>query len=290
MSIQFDPILLLDPYLRAPSSRWRAGPHPAAAFVVFAACALLAFAAVALFSLALAVAVTAGLVCGHFADLFFGRLYTGSELGGSAYRCNDCRAPLRPLFGIPLLGTLAARLRCPDCGSRLPLPAVVLPVGAVALFAASHFVFHATGPTLLGGFFATAFLTLTLTDLDRRLLPNRIVYPCVLLAAAFCWAWPDRSVGAILLGGGVGIAIATGLLLLSLPFGKGAFGMGDVKMIVLIGFVTGYPAVVSGLLVGTLAAGAVALVLIITRLRGTRDYIPHGPFLALGGLIGLFFI
>jgi prepilin signal peptidase PulO-like enzyme (type II secretory pathway) len=76
--------------------------------------------------------------------------------------------------------------------------------------------------------------------------------------------------------------------LISLPFGANAFGFGDVKMIVLIGFVVGVPPVAVGIFIGTLAAGIVAAFLLVTRLRSRRDYIPHGPFLALGATVAMF--
>ncbi|HSP54120.1 MAG TPA: A24 family peptidase, partial [Dehalococcoidia bacterium] len=91
----------------------------------------------------------------------------------------------------------------------------------------------------------------------------------------------------ILAGGGVGILIAVLLLLLSIPFGSDAFGMGDVKMIILIGFVVGVPSVLVAVIIGTFAAGAVAAFLIISRLRTRKDYIPHGPFLAAGAIVAI---
>jgi prepilin signal peptidase PulO-like enzyme (type II secretory pathway) len=78
------------------------------------------------------------------------------------------------------------------------------------------------------------------------------------------------------------------MFLFSLLFGAEAFGLGDVKMIVLIGFVVGFPAVVFALFLGTIMAGLVAGVLVVTRIRTLRDYIPHGPFLALGAVVALF--
>ena len=165
---------------------------------------------------------------------------------------------------------------------------MILPAGAAALFVASYLVFDGFGTALLGGFFATVFLTLTLTDLERRLLPNRIIYPSILLAIAFCWAWPETSALQVLLGGAAAIVLAALMFAFSLLFGAEAFGVGDVKMIVLIGFVVGFPAVIVALLVGTIAAGLVAGILVVTRIRGLRDYIPHGPFLALGAVFALF--
>src|SRR6185295_20279696 len=90
-------------------------------------------------------------------------------------------------------------------------------------------------------------------------------------------------------GGLVAIVISFLLILLSIPFGGAkAFGMGDVKMIVLIGFVVGLPSVIVGIFIGTFVAAAFALVAILTRMRKRTDYIPHGPFLAIGAIIALF--
>ena len=229
-----------------------------------------------------------GLALGQALDLLFDRLYTGEPLGEPLYRCGACRAALRPAFALPLLGFLWSRGRCPDCRAPLPWRALLLPAGSAALFAASALVFDRFGPALLAGAFATVFLVLTLTDIESRLIPNRVVYPSILLAAALSWAWPDTSVVEIFAGALTAAAIAAGLLLFSLPFGANAFGMGDVKMIVLIGMVVGLPSIIVGVFVGTLAAGAAAAFLLLIRLKSRQDYIPHGPFLALGAVIALF--
>lgn len=235
------------------------------------------------------VAAVIGFAFGSAIDLGFNRFYTDQELGGPLYRCSGCKSRANPLLLAPILGFLAHRGRCPDCKERLPLRTFVLAPGGAALFVVSYLVFNEElGAGLLGGFFATIFLTLTITDLERRLLPNRIIYSSVLIAAALSWGWPDTSVVEILAGGGVAIAIATALLLISIPFGANAIGFGDIKMIILIGFVVGVPSVAVGIFVGTLAAGVVAAFLLITKLRSRRDYIPHGPFLALGAIVAMF--
>ena len=229
-----------------------------------------------------------GFLFGHFVHLVFDRFYTGETLGGPIFECSSCRTPIRARAAIPYATVVLSGGRCPNCGERLPWRAVILPAGAAGLFALSYLVFDEFGPALLGGFFATVFLTLTLTDIERRLLPNRIVYPATLLAIAFCWAWPDTTWIQVLAGGAVAIGIAILIYLFSLFFGPEAFGMGDIKMIVLIGFVVGFPAVILAVLLGTIAAGVVAAILVVTRIRGLRDYVAHGPFLALGAVVALF--
>jgi leader peptidase (prepilin peptidase)/N-methyltransferase len=235
------------------------------------------------------IAAVVGIACGSAIDLVFNRFYTDQEITGPLYRCSECKSRASTLLLAPVFGFLAHRGRCPSCEARLPLRTFALAPGAAALFVASYLVFdEELGAGLLGGFFATIFLALTIADLERRLLPNRIVYPSVLIAAALSWGWPDTSVVEILAGGGVAIAIAAVLLMISLPFGANAFGLGDVKMIILIGFVVGVPPVAVGIFIGTLAAGVAAAFLLITRLRSRRDYIPHGPFLALGAIVAMF--
>ncbi len=236
------------------------------------------------------VAAMAGLVTGQALDLLWGRFYTGEEIRTPLYRCADCRAPLRPIYAVPFAaGILWEDGCCPDCGEPLPLRSILLPAGATILFIISYAAFgRSLGPALLGGFFATVFFALTLTDLEAHLLPNRIVYPSILLAIALCWAWPDTSVLQIAAGGLVAILIAAGMLAFSQFFGPEAFGLGDVKMIVLMGFVAGMPSIIVGVFLGTIAGGVAAGLLILTHRRSRRDYIPHGPFLALGAVIALF--
>ncbi len=237
----------------------------------------------------LALCIAFGLALGHAMDLNFLRFYTDEPVGGPLSRCANCRSPLRARFALPLAGWLAAGARCPDCGRWLPVRAVLLPLGGAALAAASYFASDENlAGGLMGGLFLTVFLTLTFTDFDRRLLPNRIVYPSTLIAIALSWAWPDSGTAEVIAGGLIGISIGVVLFLLSLPFGAGAFGMGDVKMIILIGFVVGAPGIFVAVFVGTLAAAAVSILLIATRIRGRKDHIPHGPFLALGALVATF--
>jgi prepilin signal peptidase PulO-like enzyme (type II secretory pathway) len=233
-------------------------------------------------------AAAAGFCFGHLLHLVFDRFYTGEALGGPLFECSSCRTAIGPLAVIPFATVVTARGRCPACGEKMPWRSVVLPAGGAGLFALSYLIFDEIGAGLLGGFFATIFLTLTLTDLERHLLPNRIIYPSIIVAIAFCWVWPEISVLQILVGGAVAIGLAGAMFLFSLLFGADAFGLGDVKLIVLIGFVLGFPSVIVALFLGTILAGIVAGVLVVTRIRSLRDYIPHGPFLALGAVVALF--
>lgn len=236
----------------------------------------------------LLIAALTGLLFGHLLDLAFVRFYTSEDPATPLHHCPACRSRFRARFALPLTGYVMSLGRCPDCRASLPLRSVILPLGSAALFTTSVAAFDDFGPGIVGGVFAAVFLTLTLTDFERRLLPNRIVYPSIVLAIALSWVWPDMSVPEVLAGGLAGLALGAGLLIVSLPFGKGAFGIGDVKMIALIGFVVGPASLLVGVFVGSIVGGLIAATLIVARLKSRGDYMPHGPYLALGAVIALF--
>jgi prepilin signal peptidase PulO-like enzyme (type II secretory pathway) len=172
---------------------------------------------------------------------------------------------------------------------RVLLAGVAAAVTAVA-FRPDH---YAAGPALIVAGVSLAMLVLASTDIERKLLPDRLMYPSILAAIAVSWVWPDRSLAAIWIGGGVAVAAGVGVFLLGQAVGSvlGAretpFGLGDVKLIVFLGFLLGWPAVLWALLFGVVAAGIPGLALTLTgRARSTFSY---GPFLVLGGLVVLLF-
>jgi leader peptidase (prepilin peptidase)/N-methyltransferase len=224
-----------------------------------------------------------GLIVGHLLELFLDRFYSDSPPRAPLVRCSACRSPLRLIYLLPLLGYIWYRGRCPDCDQRLPIRALLLPVASALLFALAALASDEWGPTILTGLFAAIFLALVATDLERRLIPNRIVYPAMLLAMAVSWAWPDRSVAQVFAGGGLALAIMLAVYIVSL----GRFGFGDVKMATLMGFAAGFPAMAVGLFFTAISAGLVAAFVLLTGIMRRGQYMPYGPFIAIGAIISL---
>ncbi len=136
--------------------------------------------------------------------------------------------------------------------------------------------------------FAAYVLVLTLllaTDLDQRLLPDALTLPMIPLALVFAASGRNPMVGDALLPAIVAaVVIPAALYLPSLRFGPGAFGMGDVKLLVTIGLVSGAYRALLGLTAGVLASGVVIVALLALRRTTRKSYIPFGPFLILGAL------
>ncbi len=180
----------------------------------------------------------------------------------------------------------------PATGRRLLVMRALLALGCgLAGGVAFRPDYYDFGPALLTAIFALVLLLLSSTDFERRIIPNNLSYPAIAAAAAFCWSWPDRDVSDIAFGAAFAVAVAVVLFGFGEVVGRllgvtaTPFGMGDVKLIVLIGLLLGWPVVMTALFIGVIIAGAPALALIaIGRGRGVFAY---GPYLALGGLAGL---
>jgi leader peptidase (prepilin peptidase) / N-methyltransferase len=138
-----------------------------------------------------------------------------------------------------------------------------------------------------GAWFATLVVGFAI-DLDQRLLPDELTLPVVPIALLLDVTGNNPLVGTALLPAiGVAIVVPLVMFLLSVPFGAGAFGIGDVKLLIGVGLMAGFLRTIGGLLAGLLAAGLVLAVLLATRRIGRRTYVPFGPFLIFGALWGI---
>jgi leader peptidase (prepilin peptidase)/N-methyltransferase len=135
---------------------------------------------------------------------------------------------------------------------------------------------------LFGGYFLALTLLLA-TDLDQRLLPDIVTLPLAAIALVAALAgWSPLVAGELGLAVLAAVAIPGFLFAVSLPFGSGAIGLGDLKLLVSVGLLTGLARSIAGLVVGALAAGIVIGVLLALRRVTLRTYIPFGPFLIIG--------
>lgn len=161
--------------------------------------------------------------------------------------------------------------------------AVVVAFGIVAL-AMVPTRFDSVGERALFGFYFAALVLLMATDLDQRLMPDVVTLPLMALGlAALAWGGDSlvsRESPWLAIAGAV--AVPGILLLISLPFGEGAFGLGDVKLLVSVGLVAGLARIVLAAFAGALLGGVGIVVLLAARRVTLKSYIPFGPFLIAG--------
>lgn len=232
-----------------------------------------------------------GLVVGSYLNVVVYRLPRHISTVTPSSRCPRCRSAIRPWDNIPLLSYLLLGGRCRDC--RLAIhwryPAVEALTGV--LFAASYLRFR---PSLLhvavAGLMSATMVVLAMIDLEHFLLPDAITWPGIaiglLVLPRLGWISDrDAWIGA-LAGGGFLLAVVWGWYFLK---GVHGMGLGDVKMLALIGAVLGWQGTAATLFVASLLGSAVGLSLMALGRLGMKSRLPFGVFLAVGALVTLFF-
>lgn len=235
--------------------------------------------------LALPVAAAFGLIIGSFLNVVAHRLPDRASLVRPRSRCGSCAEPIRPYDNIPVLSWFVLRGRCRSCSEPIHWRYPLVEAGTAALFAAVVAVHHADVAALVMGLVLVAFLVpISVIDVDHRIIPNRLTLPAALLAIVLGTALdpggqPERLIA------GAAAALALGLPALLHPKGM---GLGDAKLVGVLGLYLG--AAVGPAFLVAFAAGTVLGIAVVMRkgmLAGRRTAVPFGPFLALGGVVGV---
>jgi len=226
-----------------------------------------------------------GLAVGSFLNVVAYRLPRGESLSRPGSRCPSCGTPVRPYDNVPVLSWLALRGRCRSCRTGISIRYPLIEALTGALCVAVVLAGGGEPDTLLGLAFVLLLVPIAFIDLDYRIIPNKLTGPGAVLAVALVAILHPGDLPEHLLAG----VLAGGFLLAAAVAKPGGMGMGDVKLAAVMGLFLG--AAVAPALFVALVAGSVVGLALMAR-RGVRDArgttIPFGPWLALGGVAGLF--
>jgi leader peptidase (prepilin peptidase) / N-methyltransferase len=137
---------------------------------------------------------------------------------------------------------------------------------------------------VFGAWFVTLIVGLA-TDLDQRLLPNLLTLPVIPVALVYAMSGSNPLVGnEVVLAIVAAVAVPAVLYLPSIPFGEGAFGTGDVKLLAGVGLLAGASRLLGSVVFALALAGVVLVVLLAARRVTRRTYVPFGPFFIIGAL------
>jgi leader peptidase (prepilin peptidase)/N-methyltransferase len=236
-------------------------------------------------AVAVIAAALAGLLVGSFLNVVAYRVPRGESLVHPRSRCPACGAPVAPYDNIPVLSWLLLRGSCRNCGAPISRRYPAVELATAVLYALVVALKDDPVEIALGLLLVTALVPITLIDLELRLIPNRITLPAAVAAVVAGLVLDIGFVPEQLIAG----AAAGGFFLLAaLAYPRG-MGMGDVKLAGMLGLYLGRavaPAIFAGLIAGVVV-GAVIIARKGAR-EGRKTAVPFGPFLALGGLLGLF--
>jgi leader peptidase (prepilin peptidase)/N-methyltransferase len=225
-----------------------------------------------------------GMITGSFVGLVAHRVPRGRSIVRPRSQCDACGARIAAYDNVPVASWLWLRGRCRRCRAPIPARYPLVEAALGVAFVATAVVLRDDPAELALGLVLCALLAaVTLTDLERRVIPNAILLAGAGMAVAIVLATDPASLGERALAAG---AAGGFLLVAALAYPRG-MGMGDVKLAAVLGLFLGR-AVAPAMLIALAAGALVGIVLMLMHGPGARKQaIPFGPFLALGGVVGL---
>jgi leader peptidase (prepilin peptidase)/N-methyltransferase len=236
------------------------------------------------------VAFVFGSLVGSFLNVCIYRLPRRESIVWPGSHCPACSSPIAAIDNVPMLSYLLLLGRCRSCRARIspryPLVEVLNAVG----YATIVWWFGARGASIAYAALFSALIVVTFIDLDHQIIPDCITFPGI-AAGVFAAvtvlpiSWLDSLLG-IVVGGGVLWVLAWVSPYL---FGKEGMGGGDIKLLAMVGAFLGWKAALLTVMVASLIGSILGVSLMLSHRMRRDEYIPFGPFLALGALVELFF-
>ncbi len=222
-----------------------------------------------------------GIVIGSFLNVCITRIPEGESIVAPASRCPRCKTPIKPYDNVPILGWLWLRGKCRQCALPISPMYPIIEFLTGALFVLTYYSFDITLPTFKWLFFACLIIILVVTDLRVRLLPDAVVWPGFGLALALAARIPVdgysdlifhgysvplfvTSITNALMGAALGAFLLWGAAALyKLVRKRDGMGMGDVKMMAMVGAFLGARGAFLTILLGTLLGSILGIAFIL---------------------------
>ena len=231
-----------------------------------------------------------GLVAGSFVNVVIHRLPRGESVVFPGSHCPSCGASIRAFDNVPVLSWLVLGGKCRDCRAPIAARYPMVELANAALWLAVFLRAPEWGDFASGAFLCSACLALLAIDAEFRILPDRITLTGIAVGLALSFFSQRRTPLSAFAGAALG---AGGLYLLAFAYEKWknveGMGMGDVKMLGMIGALLGLPGMVVTILIASLSGSLVGLALMLARRGSLQTALPFGVFLSAGAVAAWFF-
>lgn len=222
-----------------------------------------------------------GLIIGSFLNVCIYRLPRGESIAFPASHCTACNHTLGPGDLIPVFSYLFLRGKCRYCGEKIS-GRYPLVEGLTGVLFTLMYIRYGCQWGLVNRLWLTGLLIMvTFIDLDHHLILNKITYLGIITGLAYNIVGGLSSLQTSLLG----FVVGGGLFLVIALVSRGGMGGGDVKLAAMLGVFLGWQDVLLSFFFTFILGALVGVILIVTKIKSRKDYIPFGPFMALGALI-----
>jgi leader peptidase (prepilin peptidase)/N-methyltransferase len=227
-----------------------------------------------------------GLMIGSFLNVCIARLPRGESVVSPGSHCPKCNTPIQWYDNIPVLSYLVLGAKCRACRAPISVRYPLVEITTAVAFVLQAIAFPDEPILLVSRLVFTAMLIVLFgTDYDTQRLPNVITLPGIVVGLVFSLFTPPGIVASL-----IGAALGAGILLAVRWIwrklrGVDAMGLGDVKMLAMIGAFLGWRQIWVVLFVASLTGATVGVLLTMRQGRSMQTRLPFGTFLAIAAYI-----
>jgi leader peptidase (prepilin peptidase)/N-methyltransferase len=253
-----------------------------------------------------------GLIIGSFLNVCIYRIPLGKSIVFPGSGCPKCDKPIRPYDNIPVLSYLILRGKCRFCGNPISMQYPLVELLSGAAFYSCARVWEFSSPTFVNSLFLSVIIVLIFTDYHHQILPNKLTLPGILVGillstfqspslyidlvsvkaaslfgdagARSALPWVGSFLGALI---GGGLLFVVGFAYEKLRKRQG-LGMGDVKMMAMVGAFLGWRLALLTIFAGSLLGSIIGIFLILFRKSNLQTKLAFGVFLGAGAAVSLF--
>jgi leader peptidase (prepilin peptidase) / N-methyltransferase len=205
-------------------------------------------------------------------------------------RCGACGHQITVLENIPILSWLALRGKCSACGTAISARYPLVELATALLFVGCAWTFGASLQGVAAMAFCAVLVALTGIDLDTQLLPDQLTLPLLWLGLLLNVSGLFARLPDAVIGAAAGYLILWSVYwLFKLVTGREGMGYGDFKLLGALGAWFGWQALPMLLLLSSVVGAVVGIAILVIQKKGRNTAIAFGPYLAMAGLITLFF-
>ncbi len=224
-----------------------------------------------------------GIIIGSFLNVVIYRLPINKSIVFPPSACGSCGHRLGPIDLVPVLSFIFLKGKCRHCGERISARYPLVELFTGGIFALLFWRYGISVDFIKYATLSCVLISAGFIDIDHRIIPDKLNLFGFITGIIFLFIPNSISIKSSLLG----FLVGGGFLFIVALVSRGAMGGGDIKLFAVIGLFLGMEKTLLALFLTFLLGGVVGIILIATKLKTRKDYIPFGPFISIGAFIAI---
>lgn len=227
-----------------------------------------------------------GIIIGSFLNVCIYRIPRNESIAFPSSHCTACGKALKKKDLVPILSYLWLRGRCRSCGEKFSLQYPIVELLNGILYVLLYREYGLSFLFIAYALLTSALLVISFIDFYHQIIPDELIVVGIVAAVFFhvVFSYPISF-----LNGTIGFLVGGGIFLTIALVTKGAMGGGDIKLMAMLGLWLGWKNILLVTVLSFFIGAFVSIVLMVLKLKGRKDMIPFGPFIAIAAMLVLLY-